>query len=182
VSSSWFYSQCALSTEITHLSSCHSAGQSWIWTQPVQSYGSHPSFGGQNSGRAFHLPVRHRRGFAVAAPQPLAEAYGEQAVDDGVQAGVEKPKDEQDVGEGVGDFPLQVVRKEPVPQTQQVVRSPADYEADHYDDAHFQSSHPGFGDVVLGASEMWLVGGRWRKEREREREIEIDGVHGRMAY
>lgn len=37
----------------------------------------------------------------VAATQPLVEAYGEEAVDDRVQAGVEKPKDEQDMGEGV---------------------------------------------------------------------------------
>lgn len=65
------------------------------------------------------------------------EAYGEEAIDDRVQAGVEKPKDEQDMREGVWDFPFQVIWKEPVPQTQQVVRSPADYEADHYDDAHF---------------------------------------------
>ena len=77
------------------------------------------------------------------------EAHGEQAIDDWVQAGIEKPTDEEDVGEGVGDFPLQVVWEEPVPQTQQVVWSPADDEADHYDDAHFQSSHSSFGDVVL---------------------------------
>lgn len=129
------------------------------------------SIRGQRGRAAFHLPVGRQRGFAVAATQPLAEAYGEQAVDDGVQAGVEKSEDEEDVGEGVGDLPLQVVREEPVPQTQQIVRSPADYEAHHYEDAHFQSSHSGFGDVVLRATQMWLVGGHWTLEREREREI-----------
>lgn len=85
----------------------------------------------------------------VTALQPLAEVYGEQPVDDGVQAGVKKPKDEQDVGEGVRDLSFQVIWEEPVPQTQQVVRSPADYEADHYDDAHLQSSHSRFWDVVV---------------------------------
>ena len=116
----------------------------------------HPSFRGKSSGSAFQrlhyyhvsFQVRIHCSFAVAAPQPPAEAYGEQAVDDGVQTGVEKPKDEQDMGEGVRDFSLQVVREEPVPQTQQVVWSPADYEADHDDNAHFESSHSGFGDVV----------------------------------
>lgn len=144
--------------------------------------GGPPSLRGQSSGSTFqrlryHLvsfTVWHHCGFAVAAPQPLAEAYGEQAVDDGVQAGVEKPKDEQDVGEGVRDLSLQVIWEEPVPQTQQVVRSPADYEADHYDDAHFQSSHSSFGDVVLWATEMWLIWGHWRKERE-------SGINGQLG-
>lgn len=129
-----------------------------------------PSSRGQSSGSTFpddcvSFQVGHHCSFVVAAPQPSAEAYGEQAVDDGVQAGVKEPEDEQDVGEGVGDFPLQVVWEEPVPQTQQVVRSPADDEADHDDDAHLQSSHSGFGDVVFGAAEIWLAGGDWRRER-----------------
>lgn len=93
----------------------------------------------------------------VTAPQASAEAYGEQAVNDGVKAGVEKSKDKQDVGEGVRHLSLQVIWEEPVPQTQQVVRSPADYEAEHYDDAHFQSPHPSFGDVVLRAAEIKLI-------------------------
>lgn len=85
----------------------------------------------------------------VAALQPPAEAYGEQAVDDGVDACVKKTKDKKDVGERVRHFPLQIVWKEPVPQTQKVIWSPADDEAHHDDDAHFQSFHSGFGDVVL---------------------------------
>ena len=73
-------------------------------------------------------------GFAVKPPQPLSEVNGEQAVDERIQAGVEEPEDEQDVGQGVGDLPLQVVGEEPVPQAQQVVWSPADNERrdDHY--------------------------------------------------
>lgn len=130
----------------------------WLSLVVVLFTSGHPSFRGQSSDstfqrRCYHCGVsflvRHHCGFLVAAPTTLAEANGEQAVDDGIQAGVEKSKDEQDVREGVRDFTLQVVWEEPVPQTQQVVRSPADYEADHYDDAHFQSSHSGFGDVVL---------------------------------
>lgn len=80
------------------------------------------------------------------------EANGEEAIDDGVQAGVEKPEDEEDVSERVGHLPLQVVGEEPVPQAQQVVRSPAHDEADDDDQAHLQSSHSGFGDVVLRAA------------------------------
>lgn len=85
----------------------------------------------------------------VTAAQPSTETYGEKAIDDGIEAGVDKPKNEQDVGERVRDFALQVIREEPVPQTQQVVWSPADDEADHYDQAHLQGPHPGLGDVVL---------------------------------
>lgn len=51
----------------------------------------------------------------VTAPQASAEAYGEQAVNDGVEAGVEKSKDEQDVSEGVRHLSLQVIWEEPVP-------------------------------------------------------------------
>lgn len=112
-------------------------------------------------------PVWHRGGFAVTAPQASAEAYGEQAVNDGVEAGVEKSKDEKDVGEGVRHLSLQVIWEEPVPQTQQVVRSPADYEAEHYDNAHFQSPHPSFGDVVLWAAEIELIWGHWRPKTTR---------------
>lgn len=74
---------------------------------------------------------------------------GEEAVDERVQAGVDEPEDEQDVGQGVGDLPFQVVREEPVPQAQQVVRSPADNERQNYHNTHFQSSHPCPGNVVL---------------------------------
>lgn len=62
---------------------------------------------------------------------------GEQAVDHGVQAGIEQPEDEQNVGQGVGHFSLQVIRKEPVPQAQQVVRRPADDERGDDHNAHF---------------------------------------------
>lgn len=70
-------------------------------------------------------------------PEPLSEVNGEQAVDDRVKAGVDEPKDEQDVGQRVGDFPLQVVREEPVPQAQQVVWSPADNEGRDNHNTHF---------------------------------------------
>lgn len=168
---------CALSTEMTSsssFSSCEHSQLPVVWgfrlslaTVAVFFNSGRPSLRGRSSGSTFQRLRYDRvsflagldRGFAVAAPPALAEAYGEQAVDDGVQAGVEKPKDEQDVGEGMRDFSLQVVWEEPVPQTQQVVRSPADYEADHNDDAHFQSSHSRFGDVVLWATEMWLICG-----------------------
>lgn len=85
----------------------------------------------------------------VAAAQPPTEAYGEQAVDDGVEAGVDQPENEEDVREGVGDFALQVIGEEPVPQTQQVVRRPAHHEANDDDQAHLQSPHPRLGDVIL---------------------------------
>lgn len=95
----------------------------------------------------------------VTSAQPSAEAYGEQAVNDGVNARVEKSKDEEDVGEGVRHLALQVVGEEPVPQTQQVVRSPADDEAEHDHDAHFQSPHSSSGNVVVGAAEIQLIRG-----------------------
>lgn len=85
----------------------------------------------------------------VAAAQASAEADGEEAIDDWVNARVEEPKDEEHVGEGVGHLPLQVVREEPVPETQQVVGRPADDEAEHDDHAHLQSPQPSSGDVVL---------------------------------
>lgn len=94
----------------------------------------------------------HHCSFVVTALKLFAEANGEQPVDDGVQAGVEQPEDEQDVGERVRDFPFQVVWEEPVPQTQQVVWSPADYKADHYEDAQLQSPHSRFWDVVVWAT------------------------------
>lgn len=86
---------------------------------------------------------------ATAASEPSTETYREQSVDNRVQAGVEKTEDEEDVGEGVRDLSLQVVGEKPVPQAQQVVGSPAHYEAYHDDDTHFQGSHPRLGDVVL---------------------------------
>lgn len=49
---------------------------------------------------------------------------------------------------------LHFLRKQPVPQAEQVVRSPADDERRDDHDAHLQSPHPGFGDVVVGAAEV----------------------------
>lgn len=77
-----------------------------------------------------------------------------QAVDDGVEARVKEAKDEQHVGQRVGHRLLHVLRVQPVPQTQQVVGGPADDEGRHDDDAHLQSPHPSFGDVVVGAAEV----------------------------
>lgn len=84
---------------------------------------------------------------------------GEEAVDDGVQAGIEEAKEEQNVGQRVRDLPLQVIGEEPVPQAQQVVRRPADNERGDDHDAHFQSSHAGSGDVILRTSQMHFTGG-----------------------
>ncbi len=45
------------------------------------------------------IQVGRRGGLAVIPPEPFPEVNGEQAVDDRVQAGVDEPKDEQDVGQ-----------------------------------------------------------------------------------
>lgn len=105
---------------------------------------------------------------AEKPPEALAEVNGEEAVDDGVQAGIEEAKDEQNVGQRVGDLPFQVIREEPVPQAQQVVGSPADDKGGDDDDAHFQGSHPSFGDVILGTPQMHFIGGHWGQKRNRK--------------
>lgn len=55
--------------------------------------------------------VQFRRpgGFAEILLQSLSELNGEQAVDDGVQAGVDEAEDEEHVAERMGHFALQVV-------------------------------------------------------------------------
>lgn len=40
------------------------------------------------------IQVGHRGGIAVIPPEPLSEVNGEEAIDDWVQAGIDKPKDE----------------------------------------------------------------------------------------
>lgn len=63
-----------------------------------------------------------------APPPAVVEMNGEQPVGDGVQAGVEEAKDEKHVSERMRDRLLHFVREQPVPQSEQVVRSPADDE------------------------------------------------------
>lgn len=58
---------------------------------------------------------------------------------------------------------LHFLRKQPVPQAEQVVRSPADDEGCHNHDAHLQSPHPGFGDVVVRAAEVNISWQHWEK-------------------
>ena len=113
--------------------------------EPLLADRAHLSFklqriGGTHEGSGYNgvvVEVRRRGGIAVIPPEARPEVDGEQPVDDRIQAGVDEPEDEQDVGQRVGDLPLQVVGKEPVPQAQQVVRSPADDEGRHDHYTHF---------------------------------------------
>ena len=100
--------------------------------------------------------VSPRISSAEASLQTLVEVNGEQTVSDGVQTGVEEAKDKQHVGERVRDRLLHFFGEQPVPQAQQVVRSPADDEGRHDDNAHLKSPHPRFGDVVVRAAEMHI--------------------------
>lgn len=84
----------------------------------------------------------------------LVKVDGEQAVGDGVQARVEEAEDEEHVSERMRDRLLHFLGKQPVPQAEQVVWSPADDEGRHDHDAHLQRPHPGFGDVVVRAAEV----------------------------
>lgn len=96
---------------------------------------------------------RRVRGSA-ALFKALAKMDGKQAVGDGIQTRVEEAKDEEHVSERMRDRLLHFLGKQPVPQAEQVVRSPADDEGRHDHDAHLQSPHAGFGDVVVGAAEV----------------------------
>lgn len=93
---------------------------------------------------------------AEASLRTLAEVNGEQTVSDGVQTGVEEAKDKQHVSERMRDRLLHFFGEQPVPQAQQVVRSPADDEGRHDDNAHLKSPHPCFRDVVVRAAEMHI--------------------------
>lgn len=94
---------------------------------------------------------RPRRG---VGPRPAAaggevgpERWCVEAIDDGVAAGVQVPEHE----EGVVDIlrcDLQHVGLEPVPDPQQVVRSPAYHEGQHDDHRHLQSLHTSLWDDV----------------------------------
>lgn len=90
----------------------------------------------------------------TAPPEALVQMNGKQAISDGIQTGVEEAKYEKQVCERVGDGLLHFLGEEPVPQAQQVVRSPADDERRHDHDAHLESPHPSFGDVVMGAAQV----------------------------
>lgn len=101
-------------------------------------------------------------GLAAAAkipPESRTKVNGEEAIDDRVQAGIQEPKDEKDMGQRVGNFPLQVIREEPVPEAQHVVWRPADNEGQNNHNAHFESSHSSSGDVVLRAPQIYFIGG-----------------------
>lgn len=93
-------------------------------------------------------------GSSTAPFKALVKVDGKQAVSDGVQTSVEEAKDEEHVSERMRHRLLHFLGKQPVPQAEQVVGSPADDEGRHDDDAHLQSPHPGFGDVVVGAAEV----------------------------
>lgn len=100
------------------------------------------------------LQIGPRARRSAAPPEARVHVNGEQAVGDGVQAGVEEAEYEEHVGERVGDGLLHPLGEEPVPQAQQVVRSPADDERRHDHDAHLQGPHASLGDVVVGAAQV----------------------------
>lgn len=58
----------------------------------------------------------------------------------------------------------QHLRGEPVPDPQEVVRSPAHDERQDDDQRHLESPHPSPRDVVVGAPEVDFSGGDWKKE------------------
>lgn len=100
------------------------------------------------------LQIGPRARRPAAPPEARVHVNSEQAVGDGVQAGVEEAEYEEHVGERVGDGLLHPLGEEPVPQAQQVVRSPADDERRHDHDAHLQGPHASLGDVVVGAAQV----------------------------
>lgn len=104
------------------------------------------------------LQVGPRAGGPAPPPEARVHVNGEQAVGDGVQAGVEQAEDEEHVGERVGHGLLHPLGEEPVPQAQQVVGSPADDEGRHDHDAHLQGPHASLGDVVVGAAQVDVPG------------------------
>lgn len=110
------------------------------------------------------LQIGPRVGRPAAPAQARVHVNGEQAVGDGVQAGVEEAEYEEHVGERVGDGLLHPLWEEPVPQAQQVVRSPADDEGRHDHDAHLQGPHASLGDVVVGAAQVDVPGQHCRSE------------------
>lgn len=110
------------------------------------------------------LQIGPRVGRPAAPAQARVHVNGEQAVGDGVQAGVEEAEYEEHVGERVGDGLLHPLWEEPVPQAQQVVRSPADDEGRHDHDAHLQRPHASLGDVVVGAAQVDVPGQHCRSE------------------
>ncbi len=101
-------------------------------------------------------PVRRsRRGVApcpaAASGEVRPEGRRVEAVDDGVTAGVQVPKHEEGVVY-VLRCDTQHVGLEPVPDSQQVVRSPAHHEGQHDDHRHLQSLHPSLRDDVSAAA------------------------------
>lgn len=87
----------------------------------------------------------------------MAEMDSEQAVSYWVQTGIEEAKNKEHMSQRMRDRLIHIIWEEPVPQSQQVVRGPADDEGSHDNNAHFQSPHPCFWNVVVGASEMYLL-------------------------
>lgn len=100
---------------------------------------------------------RARRGVAVPPRPPAAggevgpEGRRVEAVDDGIAAGVQVPEHEEGVVH-VLRCDVQHLGLEPVPDPQQVVRSPAHHEGQNDDHRHLQCLHPSLRDDVSAAA------------------------------
>lgn len=124
--------------------------------------GSSPADGGSSEGAGEHrsslhllFPPRAAAGLPTLRP----EVHSEEAVDQGVKARVEEAKEEENVAEGWGHLlPGQHLGGEPVPQAEQVVRSPADDESQDDDGRHLEGAHAHPRNVVVGAAEVELPG------------------------
>ncbi|XP_055010818.1 WD repeat-containing protein 93 [Boleophthalmus pectinirostris] len=64
----------------------------------------------------------------VKPSQSFSEVNGEEAIDDRVKTSIPQAKYKEDMSQRQRHFPLQVIRKKPIPQAQQVVWSPANNE------------------------------------------------------
>lgn len=74
-----------------------------------------------------------------------------EAVDDGVAAGVQVPKDKEHVVDVLGRVPDHG-GVEPVPDSQQVIRGPAHHEGANDRHGHLEGLGTGFGDAVSAAA------------------------------
>lgn len=90
-------------------------------------------------------------GPAAAGGEVSPERRRVEAVDDGIAAGVQIPKNKESVVDIVRRD-VQHVGLEPVPDAQQVVGSPAHHEGQHDDHRHLQGLHPSFRDDVSAAA------------------------------
>lgn len=99
-----------------------------------------------------------RRWRQGCAPGPTAagsevgpEGGRVEAIDDGVAAGVQVPKDKEAMMHVLG-CEAQHGWLEPVPQPQQVVRRPAHHEGQYDDHRHLQGLQPGLRDDASAAA------------------------------